>query len=90
MEMSRKVSSMKLSNSGMATNSSITPTEITAEIRDNNDGTYVVSYCPQFHGPHTIVVMLVDEKNKRYPIQGSPFHVDIDPSPNGNLCLIRS
>jgi len=45
-----------------------------AEVLDNGDGTYSVSYAPTGPGPHDIAVTLDD-----VPIKGSTFHVDIKP-----------
>eukprot|EP00026_Physarum_polycephalum_P003165 Phypoly_transcript_03175.p1 GENE.Phypoly_transcript_03175~~Phypoly_transcript_03175.p1 ORF type:complete len:843 (+),score=112.98 Phypoly_transcript_03175:152-2530(+) len=53
--------------------------EIFADVRDDENGAYHVSYVPKFHGRHKIYVYLVDDKGKRLPISGSPFVVDIDP-----------
>lgn len=47
---------------------------IEAQVVDNNDGTYAVSYKPNGPGPHDIAVTLDD-----VPIKGSTFHVDIKP-----------
>jgi filamin len=47
-----------------------------AEVVDNGDGTYAVSYSPTGPGPHDIAVTLDD-----VPIKGSTFHVDIKPGP---------
>ena len=62
--------------------------EISAEIRDNENGSYHISYCPKFHGRHKIYVYLVDDKAKRLPINGSPFVVDIDPPNHGIYVLL--
>jgi len=47
---------------------------VAAEVRDNGDGTYTVSYQPEAAGPHDLAVTLDDVH-----IKGSKFHVDIKP-----------
>jgi len=47
---------------------------VKADMVDNGDGTYDVSYQPNGAGPHDISVTLDD-----IPIKGSTFHVDIKP-----------
>lgn len=46
---------------------------IKAEVRDNGDGTYHVTYTPKAQGKHIINVNV-----RSKPIQNSPFHLNVD------------
>jgi len=45
---------------------------VPAEIVDNNDGTYNVTYAPEVHGPHKVAVTLRDK-----PVAKSPYTVNV-------------
>lgn len=48
-------------------------------IKDNGDGSYTATYFPKDAGKHQIsVVLLGKDPSISYPIQGSPFTVDIE------------
>lgn len=48
---------------------------ITADVEDNDDGTYTVSYTPVSKGDHQITVHV-----RSKPIQGSSFDLQVWPS----------
>jgi len=58
---------------------------VDAQIRDNHDGSYTVSYQPNDAGPHELAVTLDD-----VPIKGSTFHVDIKPGAWPNNTTIEN
>ena len=45
---------------------------ITAEVEDNNDGTYTASFTPVSRGDHQITIYA-----RGKPIQGSPFDLQV-------------
>lgn len=49
--------------------------DVPIDIRDNNDGTFTITYKPVSVGPHTIAVLFGGQE-----IPKSPFKVHVNPS----------
>ncbi|KAL6061848.1 Calponiny domain-containing protein [Balamuthia mandrillaris] len=57
------------------------PENVPAQVQDNGDGTYSVTYNPTVPGDYNVAVSLHDE-----PIKDAPFDVRIKPSPDASNC----
>jgi len=62
---------------------------VPAEVKDNNDGTYKVTYQPTEEGKHNVDVVL---RNKDKPlfydhIKNSPITVDVEPGTDASKCI---
>ena len=59
--------------------------KVRAHLTDNDDGTYVVKYCPSVSGKYTITVSLFGVS-----LPGSPWPLEvISPQPSAERCLLK-
>ena len=59
--------------------------KVRARLTDNNDGTYVVKYCPSVSGKYTIAISLFGVS-----LPGSPWNLEvISPQPMAEMCELK-
>jgi filamin len=61
------------------------PDSTKTNIINNEDGTYTITYLPNGSGKHKINIKANDE-----PLKGSPFIVDVRPSPDNNKTTVKN